>query len=713
MLFLDKNEVDDFENYVLKYGVNHNKFIKPFIYSEVSEETINAEKIRQQVFQVVTLFIKNYKDNLTAGQIVNNLKLFFNEFDMQQRLDALEKEQEELQEQRHAEATKQVYSKANEVLDMLDQFIGNVQLSIDQFYTLLISGLSASDISLLPLGVDQVQIVTNSEGVYEAKDLYIVGATDGKFPKREQDLGLISDTEIVKLEGINEKKIEPTIRTINRRERFSVYQLLQSPTENLIISFADRLANGEETQMSSLIQSISALFEEDNHGLTIYRFDNPYLEGEEVSTLDFARSLGSIQNAENYLSNAFTKYKLGKKYPVSTNKISSLYEAIKCYVNREKLRLFEEINFVKQPEKLENASQLFFKKGTTSISELENYFSCPFKHFCDFGLNIKEREKSSMRALDVGDIMHAVAEKFVNFAVKNPGVNVDKFALNTLENLLANEKYSEENNRVLINMLKSEVVRLCRALKQEIDISTFKTFSTEQWFGGKGKLKGIKISDNPNVEIVGKIDRIDQTGQYYRLIDYKTGKIESAPSDIYYGVKLQLAIYLNAVEDVKRKPAGVLYFPIHNEFADGKDKAKDLYKMRGFILSEPDAILKMDNTLSFDNPKSLFIFPTLSTSQKNKASGELVFKENMGLLSKQEIKSISDYAKALASLAVKEILEGYITPTPYKTTKFFFFNFCKDKNVCGILSLEYKTAREPEIENIEEFYKGGRLWETK
>ena len=176
---------------------------------------------------------------------------------------------------------------------------------------------------------------------------------------------------------------------------------------------------------------------------------------------------------------------------------------------------------------------------------------------------------------------------------------------------------------------------------------------------------------------------------------------------------MHLAIYLNAVEDVKKRPAGVLYFPIHNEFADGKDKIKDLYKMKGFILSEPDAILKMDNTISFDNPKSQFIFPSLSTSQKNKASGELVFKENAGLLSADEIAGISSYAKALASLATKEILDGYITPTPYKTSKFFPCKFCSYKNVCGILSLEYKTAREPEIDNIEEFYKGGKLWQTK
>ncbi|MBQ7467071.1 MAG: PD-(D/E)XK nuclease family protein [Clostridia bacterium] len=713
LLFLNQDEVDDFENYVIKYGTNHNKFLKPFVYQDGSEQTINAEKVRQQIIQILTMFLDGFKESASASEIVKNLRNFFDKFDILTRLEKLQKKEEELCELRHAEATKQVYEKAGEVFDMLDQFLGSSTLTMDQFYTLLISGLSAADISLLPLGVDQVQIVTSPDGIYDVKDLYILGATDGNFPKREHDLGLISDTEIVSLEGINEKKIEPTIRTINRRERFAVYELLQLPKESLTISFADRLFGGEEAKMSSLVQSISSLFESEGEGLPIYRFDTPYKEDEDVSLKDFAESLGSIQNAENFLASAFTRKKLGKKYSVGFDKISTLYMALKDVIKTENLKAFEEINIPKEQEKLGLAKELFFQKGRTSISELENYFSCPFKHFCDFGLKLKDRERSSMRALDVGDIMHAVAEKFVNFAVKNASVNVDKFAVNTLEKVLADENYSADDNMVLIKMLRSEVVRLCRALKQEIDISTFKTVATEQWFGGDGKLKGIVINDNPKVEIVGKIDRIDQTSDFYRLIDYKTGKIEAAASDIYYGVKLQLAIYLNAVEDIKRRPAGALYFPIHNEFADGKDKVKDLYKMRGFILSEPDAILKMDNSLSFDNPKSQFIFPSLSTSQKNKASGEIVFKESAGLLGEGEIASITSYAKALVSLAVKEILDGYITPTPYKTTKFFPCKYCSYKNVCGILSFEYKTAREPEIDNIADFYKGGKLWQTK
>ncbi len=713
LLFLNQSDVDDFENYVLKYGINHNKFLKPFIINAENQQTIAAEKIRVQLTDVILQFLEDYKEKQTTSEIVSQLQKFFDKFDISEKLNKLQKLQEELNEQRQAFATVQVLSKAQEILNMLNQFLGQEVLSLEQFYTLLISGLSATDISILPLGIDQVQIVTTADGIYDVKDLYIMGVNDGAFPKREQDLGLISDTEIVSLEGINERKIEPTIRTINRRERFLAYELLQQPKENLYISFSERVA-GEEAKMSSLMQNISALFEdEEKNNLEIYCFESAVKEGEEVSLSEFVKSLGSEKNAKEYLSGAFVKYKLGKKYAVSDDKIANLYKAVSENLSSEEAKQFLSINQEQEPKTLQNADQLFFNKGTTSISELENYFACPFKHFCDYGLKLKPREKASMRALDVGDIMHLVAEKFVNFAIKKQNINIDKFAVNTLEKVLSDQKYSEDDNRILINMLKTEVIRLCHALYDEIKVSMFRTAFTEKWFGGNGKQSGIVISEKPKIEIVGKIDRLDQTDNYYRIIDYKTGKIEAMPSDIYYGVKLQLAIYLNAVEDVKRKPAGVLYFPIHNEFAESKEKVKDLYKMKGFILADTDVVLKMDNTLSLDNPKSRFIFPTISTSKGNRASGEIVFTEHAGLLTKDQIDSIASYAKMLASQATKEILDGYITPTPYKTSKFFPCKYCDYKNVCGILTEEYKTAREPEIENIEDFYKGGKLWEKK
>jgi len=706
LLELDYNKTDDFENYVLKYGINHNKFFKPFIYQDVEERRNNSEEIRLEIEKVLRDFLNFYKENITIQEFVEGLFCFFEKIDISSRLERLKNKQEELGDVRDSKATEQALNKLKEVLEMLAQFLGEEKVKLDEFYILLISGLEAVDISLLPQSIDSVQVTTNTDLIYGIKNLYVIGASEGLFPKREQDLGLIQDSEIVSLEGVSEKKIEPTIKTINRRERFKIYEMLQVPTNKLTISFSERIVTGEEVKMSSLMQSIASLFiNNDGSEFLIERIQNPYEEDSNFENL--VLSLGTKKNALKYLAKSVSSYQNGIDYVCGSTAINSLYNSLEQYFSDEIKNKFNFININKKFENLKKAKDLFFKKKTTSISQLEKYFNCPFQHFASYGLRLKDREKASMRALDVGDILHEVAEKFVNIANKKKELNIDKTAENLLKNILSNEKYSEEENRILVKILESEAVRLCNALYSEMQASNFKPVATEKWFGDKGDYKGVLLNKEHNIELVGKIDRIDETDKYYRIIDYKTGKIDSRAEDIYYGKKLQLALYLSAIKNKYKQPAGVLYFPIKNEYAESKSKAGESYRMKGFVLSNKEAILNMDKTLSHDNPRSKFIYPEIKTSNKE----DVEFKANSQLLTKEETDSLASYAIAVSDKAIDEILDGNVEPSPYKSLGQLPCEYCEYRKVCGIISSDYKSVREPSNTNAKDFYKGGTLWQ--
>lgn len=706
LLELENEKTDDFENYVLKYGINHNKFLKPFKFMDYEERYKHSEEVRGEIEKVIKDFYLTYNENLSVSEIVELIFKFLENFNIEQRLENLKNKQHQFNQERDKKATEQAYQKLKEVLEMLAQFLGSEKVKLDEFYTLLISGLESADISLLPLSIDSVQIVTSSDGLYNIKNLYVMGASEGKFPKREQDLGLIQDNEIASIEGVNEKKIEPTIKTINRRERFKVYELLQLPTNKLILSFSERNLKGEEEKMSSIMQSISNLFYDDeNNELLVEKVYN-------VNQIDDEKiiyRLGNKQNALKYLAEQVSNYKNGKDYDQGLNFISALYCELKDDLDDELKNLFENINLEKQFGEIKNAENLFFPKKTTSISQLEKYFSCPFQHFASYGLRLKDREKSSMRALDVGDIIHEVAEKFVNIAKNKKEINVEKTAVNLLRNVLSDEKYSEDENRVLINITENETIRLCNALYNELNASNFVPYATEKWFGNKGDFKGVMLNEKYGIELVGKIDRIDVTDKYYRIIDYKTGKIDSRPEDIYYGKKLQLALYLSAISEINKQPAGVLYFPIKNEYAESKEKASEVYKMKGFMLSDVDAVLSMDKNLSKENPKSKYVFPEVKTSSKN---DEIEFKSNSSLLNKEELENLSSYAIKVSENAINEILEGYVKPSPYKSLGQLPCEYCEYRKVCGIISEDYRTAREPINKNAKDFYKGENLWQN-
>ena len=131
--------------------------------------------------------------------------------------------------------------------------------------------------------------------------------------------------------------------------------------------------------------------------------------------------------------------------------------------------------------------------------------------------------------------------------------------------------------------------------------------------------------------------------------------------------------------------------------------------MKGFMLSNPEAILSMDKTLSKENPKSRFIYPEIKAKSK---SEEIEFKANSCLLDEGELESLSSYALALAKKGVDEILSGYVKPSPYKSAGQLPCEYCVYRKVCGIASLDYKTVREPSVSNIKDFYKGGKLWQN-
>ena len=53
----------------------------------------------------------------------------------------------------------------------------------------------------------------------------------------------------------------------------------------------------------------------------------------------------------------------------------------------------------------------------------------------------------------------------------------------------------------------------------------------------------IKLSSGEEVKLVGKIDRVDRATidgtDYYRVVDYKTGKVDLDISDVYNGLKIR------------------------------------------------------------------------------------------------------------------------------------------------------------------------------
>lgn len=176
----------------------------------------------------------------------------------------------------------------------------------------------------------------------------------------------------------------------------------------------------------------------------------------------------------------------------------------------------------------------------------------------------------------------------------------------------------------------------------------------------------------------GYIDRVDEYGEYVRIIDYKTGKIDVSPSAYYTGQKLQLQLYMSAASAGK-KPAGMYYFPASIAFVK---EGEEPFRMSGFTNGDGDVIRHMDLSLRGDE-KSRFIDASL---ENNARRDKVMDEETFG--------DFISYSVLLARKGQAELKEGFVAPTPYDDN----CRYCVCRGMCASLGAAIVREKEKKID---------------
>lgn len=683
-----------FENYVIKYGINYDSFRREFTRRELSENVeilLISERIRSEFHAKFLKFEEMLKSAGSAHQFVLASKVLFEDFDVQLEIETLSKLQTDSGDFKKADSTGQVVGKLFEILGDMDEFLGDSEMSLEEFCSILSAGVSSAKISFIPSTIDSVLVGDVSTSKYFDIDyLFVVGCVDGFFPLIKDDCGIIVDREIQILSNLSRTKIEPTIRTINKREKFKVFELLQIPQKKLFLTYPEIWFDGNKVDSSMAFRDVYKLFiGNDDKPVEINRRDEWKIENEKkMNSMDFAHMVATPAVGVKKLVD-FTRRRRRNIISRYEDEYSGLFHVL---VARDKNFVHKTLQEKStEPESLANANQLFFPFGKTSISQLERFFACPFMHFGDYGLRLREREDAKIEAVDVGDIMHKIAENFVREIGDISKMNEQMYTKKTsgiIDEVIESEKISRASNRYLIKPLRSEAERMCQALLYQYNNSAFKPIGEEMEFGkGNKAIPALEIEDF-GVRIEGKIDRIDACGNFSRVIDYKTGDVRLSPSETYYGRKIQLFVYLKAIEKFRNlQPAGAFYLPIKNMFVEEEKKQNFIasYRLSGYVEEDVDIIRSMDTSLSFENPASDVISVSISTSKENLKNQNFVLSRKNNLLPKKMLGRITEYVYEIAGIAISEILSGFIKPSPSKSGEKPVCEYCEYKKFCGIL----------------------------
>ena len=91
----------------------------------------------------------------------------------------------------------------------------------------------------------------------------------------------------------------------------------------------------------------------------------------------------------------------------------------------------------------------FFYNDKTSISQLEQYFACPYAFFVKYGLRLKENKKAAISSPDIGTIIHKFVELFIQDLDKFEGLEEAEFEKK------AKEIFDETLETLNINLTKT------------------------------------------------------------------------------------------------------------------------------------------------------------------------------------------------------------------------------------------------------------------
>jgi ATP-dependent helicase/nuclease subunit B len=587
----------------------------------------------------------------------------------------------------------QVFGRIMHLLDKLVDVLGDEKMPMADFRTLLEAGFSEEKIGIIPPGTDQVLIGDMQRSrLSDVRVLFFAGVNEGLIPKQANEGGLLSEADRRVLSG-NGVELRPSPRQEMYIQRFYLYMSLTKPTRMLYLTYSISDSQGSVLRPAYLIGSVKKIFP----GLTVGAEDESILErserpvdGLEILSEGLIRLRDAVPPPE-----WFELYSWYRKNPLYADRVRMLLEAASRRNPHDQIGKAA-------------ASALYGSVLRNSATRLEKFAACAFAHFAEYGLKLKERKEYEFTGMDRGNVIHRALELFSQ-KVQKSGRKWTELS-DADRDRLCSECIREASGDYGYDILKSsarsayEIERMQRlmktsvwAMQEQLRRGDFSPAGAEAEFSlSDAFLKSTEfdLGEGRKMTITGRIDRIDTCPDgitdYVKIIDYKTGSTKFDLAKTYYGLQLQLILYLNAAQEMLQRegrqtvPAGIFYFqikdPIENYDASaGEDEIrrkilKDL-SASGIISSDRNVISHLDRSLDEDSTKSDILPVQL------KKDGTPY--KNAGCIDPEAFGSLTGFVSRKVREIGTEILDGEASVSPVEYKGESPCTYCPYAEVCG------------------------------
>lgn len=680
---MEQGDCDVLENYVLLWDLRGTAWTReadwrlhPAGYEENYSPEDNAllrrvNALRRSVAAPLAAFESETKSAVTGHEqvmaLVHLLETLGVDAVLEQRAAQLEGEG---YPQQAAECEK-IWEITLSALEQFDSILGETEMDTDRFSQLLLLMLSQYDVGTIPIAVDRVAAgEMDRMRRRNLKHLIVLGASDGNLPKPEESGGVFSGDDRSRL-----LEVGLDLGTCGDAELWRefglIYNCLTLPKETLTMTYPA----GGESRPSVVMSRAKALFEKE------IRYIDP-LECKTASR-DSALELAafSLRDSAGTAAASAAEY-FRETDGARLERLHSAAQQLRGSLSRE------------------GVQNLYGKTLRLSASRIDRFNSCPFSYFMEYGLKAKPRKTATFAPPEMGTFMHYVLEHVAKDVTELGGFAVISEAeLHRLTDFYIGQYISQFLNDFkektprfiyLFRRLTKDVRAVVDDMAAELRKSSFEPLEFEFDFGNQENVPSMEIgSGEAGMTLTGIADRIDgwvhEGKLYLRVVDYKTGKKEFKLSDIWYGMNLQMLLYLFTLEKWGEQrygkevvPAGVLYIPASHKNITGQDNLTDeeiLKQQRknhmrsGLILQDEAVIAAMESGDDYE------FIPVSVKKRGSSVPDALASAQQLGVLAKY-------IDKTLQKLAA-ELKGGKIAAAPYyKNKQTNACSYCQYKEVC-------------------------------
>lgn len=706
---MEKSNIDILENFILEYGIKGYKWstdneivgenwIKDSE-GHVSDENNVVAEIMEEVRRPLLIFHKKIKGKHKVSYICKAIYEFLIDIDAFSRIDQWIEKFDEI----GLEDKVREYSQVEEiVIDILDQAVdvmGDKELDSYDFFKILNSGFTNEEIGVIPVALDQVNIgdVARIKG-RDVKVLYIVGINDGVLPSSKKDEGILSDNDrnILSEMGVD---LATTTRNKVFEEQFLLYTALTISSDYLMLSYPMADFEGKSLRPSIVIPRIKKILPNLVEESALYdlsgKSDNLDKVVSPIPTFNdlilAMRKSCDEEEVEDYWREVYKWFKEDEEYEYKVKNIFKGldYSNLKNMVNRSNLRKLY----------ANDDGKLMF-----SVSRLEKYAECPFSYFVQYGLKAKNRKIYEFTPPDLGSFVHDILDLFTN-KVKKEGIlwsELNNEKCKSMVSELIDMRLNEQTNSILNSSkrfkylsqrFKRVISKSVTVMAEQIGKGQFEVFKTEFNFGDykSGEAVMLNLADDEKVYLQGRIDRIDTLeldGQtYVRIIDYKTGAKKFDLNELYYGLQMQLLVYLDAIiknsKYILEKqvvPGAVLYFKVDDPIIKSKKEMTieeietevlDELKLKGLVLKDAKVVKAMDRDIEGYS----LVIPAAF-----KKDGE--FKSTSDVVTEEEFTLLREYVNKKMISLCEDMLCGDVKIEPTKQANRSYCEYCDFSSIC-------------------------------